>query len=471
MQTEKISIQPLEVEVPAPAEAPDDDDGPFQNDQLDREPFAKNLTRIVQSIEGPGTLAIDAPWGAGKTTFIKMWGQHLKNEGFTVVRFNAWENDFTDTPFVSLSSELFAELDNKDEPQEIGELKEIAKSLFPWLKPLIQITVPAGEPVLNYMEKVLNGYEETKNSLEDFRTELQNIAQELYESEKNEDKRYPLIIIIDELDRCRPSYAIELLETVKHLFLVDRVLFVLAINRTELARAIQGIYGNNFNAKGYLDRFFDMSFRLPEPPEPGRLKFMQHLDNVTKLNKYLNKNSLYTPDDYIEFLQIFFVASSVSHRDIDKAFRHLALVFALLPRNHPVFLNATLFLIALKTLDSDLYYQFIQRKVSDIDIVTKLFQIPELRSLQETKRRVWFEGMLIVISLGFFENMKHPSSPLKEKYEKAIASGEENATLGKKVIEYVERHLPGLHRVGKDPYSSYSNKVVNQIEFISQTLL
>ena len=93
-----IRIRPAEVEIPC--------SDPFQNELLDRKKSAEVLTQLVDSIDGPCVLAIDAPWGAGKTTFLKMWSQHLRNEGFPVVEFNAWETDHAEDPFVALASEL-----------------------------------------------------------------------------------------------------------------------------------------------------------------------------------------------------------------------------------------------------------------------------------------------------------------------------------------------------------------------------
>ena len=76
---------------------------------------------------------------------------------------------------------------------------------------------------------------------------------------------HPLIVMIDELDRCRPSYAVELLKVAKHLFDVDKAVFVLAVNRDELTHSINALYGNDFDATGYLRRFVDIDFQLPNP--------------------------------------------------------------------------------------------------------------------------------------------------------------------------------------------------------------
>ena len=93
-----IRIRPAEVVIP--------DDCPFQNDLLDRKRRAEVLTQLVDGIDGSCVLTIDAPWGAGKTTFLKMWSQHLRNKGFPVVEFNAWATDYAEDPFVALASEL-----------------------------------------------------------------------------------------------------------------------------------------------------------------------------------------------------------------------------------------------------------------------------------------------------------------------------------------------------------------------------
>ena len=84
---------------------------PFEHDKLDRKVTVETLTQLVSSIEGPCVLALDALWGAGKTTFLNIWTQYLRDEGFTVVKFNAWETDFSGDPFVALCTEMTTSLD------------------------------------------------------------------------------------------------------------------------------------------------------------------------------------------------------------------------------------------------------------------------------------------------------------------------------------------------------------------------
>lgn len=75
-------------------------------------------------------------------------------------------------------------------------------------------------------------------------------------------KQAPAFILIDELDRCRPTYAVEMLETIKHIFDIPGVVFVLATDTEQLQHAVKVIYGSEFDAYTYLSRFFSRRFSL-----------------------------------------------------------------------------------------------------------------------------------------------------------------------------------------------------------------
>ncbi len=226
-----IRIQPREIEVP--------EADPFKNDLLGRREPAEILTHIVGSIDGPCVLAIDAAWGTGKTTFLKIWSQYLRNKDFPVVEFNAWETDFAGDPFVALSTELtnaFQKYPENLPADKITAAKEAAKEVLRRAIPSVIRIVTAGlldveklaekeigQALASYAEYQLSRYQDERESVEKFRAILQEMAATL---SKSRDGR-PLVVVIDELDRCRPSYAIELLEVAKHLFTVDHIVFAL----------------------------------------------------------------------------------------------------------------------------------------------------------------------------------------------------------------------------------------------------
>src|SRR3989339_2266062 len=83
----------------------DDPKVPFKNCKLGREQYANVLTNVVQTYADGFVLALNNEWGTGKTTFVKMWQQQLKNEGFKTLYFNAWENDFEKDILITLISE------------------------------------------------------------------------------------------------------------------------------------------------------------------------------------------------------------------------------------------------------------------------------------------------------------------------------------------------------------------------------
>jgi hypothetical protein len=107
----------------------------------------------------------------------------------------------------------------------------------------------------------------------------------------NDDKK-PLVIFIDELDRCRPNFAIEVLEKAKHLFNVDNIIFVLATDKTQLGHSIRAVYGQGLDVNEYLRRFIDFDYLLPSPV---RSDFIVSLSKQLGLDKYLNINIFYFP--------------------------------------------------------------------------------------------------------------------------------------------------------------------------------
>lgn len=342
-------IQPREIVVP--------EEDPFRNDLLGRKEPAEVLTHLVGSIEGPCVIAVDAPWGAGKTTFLRLWSRHLCNEGFSVVEFNAWATDFSGDPFVALSTELTEGLRDPTNPtleEKIGRTKELAKVVLRVALPGIVSLATSGavdvEPLLEARDE-LSEYQKARAALDKFKDSLQDMAKTLAESNKCR----PLVVVIDELDRCRPSYAVELLEAAKHLFAVDGVVFVLALNRAELAHSIKTLYGVGFDATGYLRRFIDVDFRLPEP---DRSTFIdQTLDGV-RISDYFERttdqNARQEEEVVRNWLKRFFSSPDLNLRRVAKAIHHLGLVFASLRSDQRSFAMTAVTALVLRTVDPEL---------------------------------------------------------------------------------------------------------------------
>ena len=103
-----------------------DKNQPFKKDLLDRENDIYNLTKLVNQIESPFTLAINGSWGSGKTTFIEMWEAYLKSQGYITIKYNAWENDSSEFPLFTFIGEIQEQIiDTKAD-----KLKEVGKQLL-----------------------------------------------------------------------------------------------------------------------------------------------------------------------------------------------------------------------------------------------------------------------------------------------------------------------------------------------------
>ena len=238
----------------------------------------------------------------------------------------------------------------------------------------------------------------------------------------------PLIVVIDELDRCRPSYAVELLETAKHLFAVNNIIFVLAVNRTELAHSIKALYGSGFDAEGYLGRFFDVDFRLPAPE---RKAFINALLEATQINDYFGRTQDQGAREDAQvardLLLGFFGTSALSLRTIAQALHRLGLVLASLPSDRLAFPLQVVVALILRTVNADLYHRFVHGTNSDLQVVDKMLNRSELTNLKREEAGLWFEATMIlaageVTDRPISSDRTTWTSPLLQRYKDLVAA-------------------------------------------------
>ena len=248
-----LNVRPLEV----------DPKNPHAGDALDRKKDCLMLADLIEETGGPFTLAVDAEWGNGKTVFIRMLEAHLAKRGFRCVSFNAWECDFYDEPLAPLVAEICGQIPEDSSTRE--KVKAAGTRLYGYLKKIVAAAHPVAGAVVEGVEEMAVGgetedydfitaYEEYRSALEGFRKCL-----ETFSGEDGNDR--PLVVFIDEVDRCRPDFAVKTLERVKHIFNVPSLVFVMAVNRRELASVVKSFYGCGDGEK-YLEKFFDLVFHL-----------------------------------------------------------------------------------------------------------------------------------------------------------------------------------------------------------------
>jgi hypothetical protein len=242
------------------------------------EKYATFLTNALTANTKNFVLNVNGAWGTGKSFFVQRWAADLK-KNYPVVEYNAWENDSEDDPLSSLlavCAESLKEHFTKDQTLIDGIKKKggrIALRLGgiaakaglrkilgdDGVKDVCNLFSPDTENDLidlggMLVEEQIKKQQERKS----FVNELEALVAKLKESDK-----LPIFICIDELDRCRPTFAIELLERVKHLFHVDGIKFIISTDTEQLAHSIRAVYGSEFGADTYLHRFFDQTFKLP----------------------------------------------------------------------------------------------------------------------------------------------------------------------------------------------------------------
>ena len=339
------------------SEPPIPKDDPWKHDALQRKPIAANLTNLIRDQKNPLVVSVSGDWGTGKTFLLRHWQAQLEKEGFRAIYFNAWEDDFCDDPFVAIIGQLaeyFSEdKDIKDITALLLEIKEKAKPLF-----MSMIEKKYGVPLSELKDKVLEEYSDQRKSKDQLKERLKELSKKVRElSEKVPEKhKFPLVFIIDELDRCRPTFAVELLERVKHVFDVPGIVFIFGLNRGELGKSVQSLYGE-IDADIYLRRFFDMEFRLPEADATAFCEYL--IDQRYKLDRFYREGVQGLTDFKIIFPG-FLGLIDLSLRDMDYCIRTMAFVGKNLGKGnwmHPYLLAA---LIPLKLKDPPLYQKFIQ---------------------------------------------------------------------------------------------------------------
>lgn len=270
------------------------------------------------------TISVDADYGIGKSYFLRRLAEHLELT-HPVAFVDAWSDDLANEPLTAITATLkkaIAPLVNA-EPEldqrwqavasKTGEVaKIVAKGLLKKGLGLVitSAAVDAADAVLGELPEAKNAalddtlkdagkaaaddavdalskrkagelmaeriatFEAGQRAI----TELKKSLSDLVESLPVGDIKSPVVVIIDELDRCRPTYAIKLLEETKHLFDVPGIVFVLGMHSDQLSRSVSGAYGPDFDGHGYLRRFVNRQYSLSFPDMEPLLKhlMLQH---------------------------------------------------------------------------------------------------------------------------------------------------------------------------------------------------
>ena len=379
---------------------------PFKNDKLQRDEEVRNLTALFEILDNQMVLAINSQWGTGKTTFLKMWNQYLINEGYKTIFFNAWENDYVEEPFIAFVDEIRESINDDNKIKGFMEkAKDVGLALVKQSPRIVSIAVKnktgidseefiSDDELSKIVSDKIDNYNKNKKSVVEFRKELEKIA--LKEFEKN---KKPMIIFVDELDRCRPNYAINLLERIKHFFNVQNIVFILGIDKEAVSNSIRVIYGEKTDINGYLTRFIDLEYRLKRSSNEQYINYMLSKCNFIEVFESRNFRDTFSAEyQYYDFSRVLMqvvIGFNLSLRDIEKIVVELYMILKANIRNY-IYPYPLIMLCIIKKRNRDLYNKIKYKQITYNELILKLKQHNEnIQEWLEESETCVFKAYLI----------------------------------------------------------------------------
>lgn len=336
--------------------------------------FANSLLGLVQNSNIGCTVALNGPWGSGKTTFLKMWKQFMIDKGFKAVYLNAWKTDWAEDPLIAiLACVSDACADNSSNIETLDQAKKLARNfrkdptsmLVPIVKAIVQSLANVDLSEIQEQADALSGkafdsaissFNAKEQSMAKFKESLEKLAWDVNQASEQKS----LIFIIDELDRCKPDYAVRMLEVLKHLFSVPNIFFICGVDRKHIEDSIRGYYGSDqLDATEYLRRFFDIEVDLPVPDYK---RFCQHLYEYYSYNTFYDTDDRYRHgcqhDENSTFVNFFYKLASkkeLTLRQLERIFAFTRLSLTNKKAEESLHIELTVFLVFIKFFDKDFY--------------------------------------------------------------------------------------------------------------------
>ncbi len=433
-------------------------------DKFEREDFADDLTKIITTFypfyDESFVLSLNAKYGSGKTTFLKMWREKLKKT-HEVMYINAWKNDFDEEPLVSIIGSIISHINQSESPRKAVNTK---------FKKSLQAAMGATALGVTQVSEKLTGINAEK-IIEKGKSQynygdLEQLGKSIYKEFSFKEKAYielkkalneylngltnkPLFIFIDELDRVRPHFAIKFLEAIKHLFSVQGICFVIAVDKKQIENSTRHLYGN-IDFKNYYSRFITREANLPDTSKINLKPHIQALsaeyfDEKRQLGVHFpflaNKQT-----EIINHIDIICRAHNFTGRETKTFFRIFSQYMAINSEQTyelSTWIRGAIYLLALSVYDNSLYKKFGSSDIGPDEIEQYIqqlnFNFPPNNS---NKRYFIFEFLSCHIKLREVEektNIEHNAlADIIIKYVPDIG-GKDLPERRKQAIEYISR--------------------------------
>lgn len=362
--------------------------------------FWESLINLIDNSDNESlVISINAPWWEWKTYFLQQWKILLEENSKKVIFFDSFKSDYIDDPFTALLGEVMKTFQDEQTTYESIKQKwvNVAKSLLPlawkvWARFVLWWDISS---VDDKIEEIIEWdiAEWIHNSLKEYIKQGSTIDGFKKALEEGIKKHWKIIFIIDELDRCRPDFALRLLERIKHFFDIPWLYFVLGINKNQLLSYINKIYGN-IDCSNYLQKFIDVETILPvknNAHEKNVEKYLKHLINENR-DIFLEKD-VWEQHHILAVFKLIVKYGNFSLRDIEKAFNYLVICQkSLSVDNQYIAWELIAVLVWLKVIDIN-YLKSISNWENLKDEIIQIFKISKWKNTSYEKfliSELWF---------------------------------------------------------------------------------
>lgn len=305
----------------------------FEPDYLNRKALAVEWTDALLStkINHHLVISVSGDWGTGKTYLAKNWYKYLEEQGYFTCYIDAHKKDYAEDPLLVFVKELNANI-NQYYKTNMGFWWKV-RNKIPVLKNRVpkflihssifiagvevSSVISAIRTIIQVAQKFLSSKIKDKiKYLELYEKYISDFREALVKFTCLFDK--PVVIFIDELDRCNPKFVIKLIEQLKHIFEIPNLAFILTVNKKELSNTIKGIYGSEMDGYAYYKKFTTHDFTLYPIEQIDEILINEFIKYTT--NKY---NEYNLSHDFIGMASSLSKRLNLSLRDIEQILDHL----------------------------------------------------------------------------------------------------------------------------------------------------
>lgn len=365
----------------------------LENDFINRNKYINSLGKILLNLTNGAIISLDGNWGSGKTVFLKELEYLINNghnskfknieketidrlkEQYMVFYFNAWENDSNNNAILSLIYSLVKGTNLEAEKDKYGATARLINTVLKFISAGavdIKNDIFGSQWEKRTVVEPVKAVEEIKEKFKDFITEL------LIEN-KNK-----IIVIIDEIDRCKPTFAVNLLENIKHFYDDDRIVFIIGTNNKALSACISKVYGEKYDGDLYLDKFFDYNLELPNNYIESYLSAIFEGETIYSTKQsIIEVSKLYNMSmrETNRYLKAFSMIETETCRPTDSIGTIINVIFI------PIILY-------LKICNKKGYYNFIDGKIDIAEIVKNMLSTSYFQRVCESILKTKMPGII-----------------------------------------------------------------------------